>query len=127
MNCTLNRAEDFSIHLCRLVYSERSACLGSELQTVYCLCFQDSQDFAGRIERMLRLSMGVDLEAMVEPEEEEAEEKEEEDKDGEEIDAEGDKEEKTEEESASSEEGATEGETKTDEKEDEVEVSSRYK
>ena len=58
------------------MYSERSACLGSELHTFYCLCFQDSQDFAGRIERMLRLSMGVDLEAMVEPEEEEAEEKE---------------------------------------------------
>lgn len=88
---------------------------------------QDSQDFAGRIERMLRLSMGVDLEAMVEPEEEEAEDKEdEEDKDGEEVDAEGDKEdEKTEEESATPEETATEGDTKTDEKEDEVEVSSR--
>lgn len=76
---------------------------------------------------MLRLSMGVDLEAMVEPEEEEAEEKEdEEDKDGEEVDAEGDKEdEKAEEESATPEETATEGDTKTDEKEDEVEVSSR--
>ena len=87
------------------------------------LC-QDSQDFAGRIERMLRLSMGVDLEAMVEPEEEEAEEKEEEDKDTEEVDAEGDKdEEKTEEESAASEETPSEGETKTEEKEDEVEVN----
>lgn len=92
------------------------------------LRFQDSQDFAGRIERMLRLSMGVDLEAMVEPEEEEAEEKEEEeDKDGEEVDAEGDKEdEKTEEESATAEEAVTEGETKPDEKEDEVEVNTRY-
>ncbi|XP_020606732.1 endoplasmin-like isoform X2 [Orbicella faveolata] len=88
---------------------------------------KDSQDFAGRIERMLRLSMGVDLEAMVEPEEEEAEEKEEEeDKDGEEVDAEGDKEdEKTEEESATAEEAVTEGETKPDEKEDEVEGESK--
>ncbi|KAL9959659.1 hypothetical protein ACROYT_G032999 [Oculina patagonica] len=85
---------------------------------------KDSQDFAGRIERMLRLSMGVDLEAMVEPEEEEAEKEEEEDKDGEEVDAEGDKEdEKTEEESA--EEAAAEGETKTEEKEDEVEGESK--
>ena len=74
---------------------------------------------------MLRLSMGVDLEAVVEPEEEEAEEKEEEDKDGEEVDAEGDKDEKTEEESATPEETATEGDTKTDEKEDEVEVNNR--
>lgn len=87
---------------------------------------KDSQDFAGRIERMLRLSMGVDLEAMVEPEEEEAEEKEEEDKDTEEVDAEGDKdEEKTEEESAASEETPSEGETKTEEKEDEVEGESK--
>lgn len=87
---------------------------------------KDSQDFAGRIERMLRLSMGVDLEAMVEPEEEEAEEKEdEEDKDAEEVDAEGDKDEKTEEESAAAEETPSEGETKTEEKEDEVEGESK--
>lgn len=37
--------------------------------------WQDSQDFAGRIERMLRLSMGVDLEATVDPDVEEPEER----------------------------------------------------
>lgn len=77
---------------------------------------------------MLRLSMGVDLEATVEPDEEEPGEKEEEEKDGEEVDAEGDKEEeKTEEaESESAEEAAagSEQDTKTEEKEDEVEVST---
>ncbi|CAH3157457.1 unnamed protein product, partial [Porites evermanni] len=88
---------------------------------------KDSQDFAGRIERMLRLSMGVDLEATVEPEEEEPEEKEEEEKEGEEVEAEEDKDEEKTEESASTDEAAAEAtgseeETKTEEKEDEVEV-----
>ena len=73
--------------------------------------WQDSQDFAGRIERMLRLSMGVDLEATVDPDVEEPEEKEEEEK-GEEVEAEAEE----------TSEGATATETTEESKEDEVEV-----
>ena len=76
--------------------------------------WQDSQDFAGRIERMLRLSMGVDLEATVDPDVEEPEEKEEEEKEGEEVEAEAEAEETS--------EGATATETTEESKEDEVEV-----
>lgn len=76
--------------------------------------WQDSQDFAGRIERMLRLSMGVDLEATVDPDVEEPEEKEEEEKEkeGEEVEAEAEE----------TSEGATATETTEESKEDEVEV-----
>ena len=76
--------------------------------------WQDSQDFAGRIERMLRLSMGVDLEATVDPDVEEPEEKEEEEKEkeGEEVEAE----------SEETSEGAAATETTEESKEDEVEV-----
>ena len=76
--------------------------------------WQDSQDFAGRIERMLRLSMGVDLEATVDPDVEEPEEKEEEEKEkeGEEVEAEAEETSK----------GAAATETTEESKEDEVEV-----
>ena len=76
--------------------------------------WQDSQDFAGRIERMLRLSMGVDLEATVDPDVEEPEEKEEEEKEkeGEEVEAEAEE----------TSEGAAATETTEESKEDEVEV-----
>ncbi|XP_074610216.1 endoplasmin-like [Acropora palmata] len=78
---------------------------------------KDSQDFAGRIERMLRLSMGVDLEATVDPDVEEPEEKEEEEKEGEEVEAEAEAEETS--------EGATATETTEESKEDEVEGESK--
>lgn len=76
--------------------------------------WQDSQDFAGRIERMLRLSMGVDLEATVDPDVEEPEEKEEEEKEkeGEEVEAEAEE----------TSEGAAATETTEESKEDKVEV-----
>lgn len=78
---------------------------------------KDSQDFAGRIERMLRLSMGVDLEATVDPDVEEPEEKEEEEKEkeGEEVEAEAEE----------TSEGATATETTEESKEDEVEGESK--
>merc|ERR1711973_916685 len=75
---------------------------------------KDSQDFAGRIERMLKMSMNIDPEAKVETDDEEEEDKEKEDT--EEVDAEGDKEEEKEE---KTEEGKTE-ESKSEEKEAKV-------
>jgi len=55
---------------------------------------KDSSDFAGRIERMLRLSMGVDVDAKVElPEEDEEEKEEKADEEGEEVNADGEEEE----------------------------------
>ncbi|EDO45344.1 predicted protein [Nematostella vectensis] len=76
---------------------------------------KDSADFAGRIERMLRLSMGVDLEEKVEPEEED-EEAEKEEKE-EEVDAEGEKEDKKGEDKPAMEK-AEDVDTKTDSKPD---------
>ncbi|XP_068689851.1 endoplasmin-like [Montipora foliosa] len=86
---------------------------------------KDSQDFAGRIERMLRLSMGVDLEATVEPDEEESEEKEEDEKDGEEVKAEAEKEEETTDKAEPAGEAEAAEESKADENEDEVEGESK--
>jgi len=80
---------------------------------------KDSVEFAARIERMLRLSAGVSLDAVVEAEPELPSDEDEEDEEDEEVDAEEEYEEEEEEEAAADEEEEEEQETAADEEEEE--------